>query len=97
MDGGGVMLLDIGGGEVYADLLMLSADRVRTGGGVEGTSGTSRTDSFKGLAMMTDGRRCLLGLLDTACECFTHHAQRHTNGGEGQFDACGGRSAVGSY
>jgi hypothetical protein len=36
VDGGGVMLADIGGGDAYADLLMLSAEEVRAGGGVEG-------------------------------------------------------------
>lgn len=46
------MLLDMGGGEVYADLAMLSAERVRTGGGVEGMNEPWRVGSAEGLDMM---------------------------------------------
>lgn len=45
------MLLDMGGGEVYADLAMLSTDRVRTGGGVEGMNEPWRVGSAEGLDM----------------------------------------------
>lgn len=52
VDGGGVMLADIGGGELYVDFAMLSAEWVRSGGGVEGLAIPSVLNCAGASAMM---------------------------------------------